>query len=212
MLNLPGRSLLLDSIYSIAEVGCGSGLIIDYLSRSKIFSPETEFYGYDICKHSIEVAKRLNSLVHFEHLDIFTTSLNFDIVVCADVFEHVSDVYAFLRNLSQHGKFFCFNIPLEISLLSLLRGTRPFKRSYQAVGHLHFFAGKVPLHMLESSGYSILAYSFTCNRYFTLEKTDSFSRKLVSYLQYWVWKISPLLSASIFVDSLVVIAAAGHEA
>jgi len=211
LLNVPGDSIPFGSISKIAEIGCGSGLIIDSLSKSKKFPLEIEFYGYDICKQSIEVAKKLNSLVHFEHLDIFETNLRFDIIVCADVFEHISNVYSFLLNLSHYGLFFCFNIPLEISLLSLLRGSAPFKHSHQSVGHLHFYGGKLPLHILESCGYRILNYSFACNRFFTLKKTDSITRKIVSYMQYLVWKVSPLLSASLFGDSLIVIATVGHE-
>ena len=45
----------------------------------------------------------------------------FDIILCADVLEHVENPYLFLRNIKKKSKFQIFHVPLDLSVNSILR-------------------------------------------------------------------------------------------
>ena len=62
--------------------------------------------------------------------DMFNNTKFYDLIICADVFEHVEDYYGFLEKISKKAKYILFNIPLDINLLfgMILRrySTAPF--------------------------------------------------------------------------------------
>ena len=54
----------------------------------------------------------------------------------ADVFDYIENLYSFLMDLSKRSKYFLFNIPLELSLLSMLHCKKILKNTYKSVRYL----------------------------------------------------------------------------
>ena len=67
---------------------------------------ETKFVGYDVSSQAIELAKlKASDRVQFVLGDYFAMqNQNFDLAVCADVFEHIDDYLGFLRKLASKQK------------------------------------------------------------------------------------------------------------
>ena len=130
-----------------------------------------------------------------------------NLIIAADVFEHVQDTYDFLTKLKDKGDFFLFNIPLEISLFSMIRKKNIFKDSFNNVGHLHFYTKRTTLLTLENLGFKILDYNLVNNRFEEFKKTKKIRSLLINIPQYFVEKVNQNLACSIFGGySLVVLA------
>jgi ubiquinone/menaquinone biosynthesis C-methylase UbiE len=186
-------------IKNIIDVGCGAGGILKNLSGKNLFN--SNFIGYDINSDAITIAKaNKNSEIKFYNQDYFTSNYykKSDLVICADVFEHVDDETNFLKKLLNGSKYFLFNIPLDISLLTLLR-KNCFKHTYNNVGHIHFYSKYSVLLKLEYCGFKIIDTIYAKNRleHFTKDNI-SLKRILVMMPQYVIDKVSEDLSCSIF--------------
>tara|TARA_Y100000589_G_C27012791_1_gene571531 strand:+ start:109 stop:744 length:636 start_codon:yes stop_codon:yes gene_type:complete len=126
-------------ISSICEIGYGTGGILDNLRKSNLFLNIDNIEGWDINPGAIYLARKLYPDIKFIDKDLFENENFFDLVICADVFEHVENPYQFLKKISFKSKYFLFNIPLEMNLLTMIQGKKILKRTYNSVGHLHFF-------------------------------------------------------------------------
>ena len=126
----------ISEINSIAEVGCGVGQILKNAKESKVFNNNTVYEGWDINPDAIEVAKKSIPDISFFNDDIFERNKKFDLIICADVFEHVDDYYSFLKKLSNITKYVVFNIPLDIHLLSMIRQDSIYLDTYNKRGNL----------------------------------------------------------------------------
>lgn len=84
---------------AILDVGCGPGHLLDDLHER---FPGASFCGVDKAVQTIEENRRRLPWCRFEVLDIAEAHLtmHFDVVICSEVLEHVSDDGAALRNLS----------------------------------------------------------------------------------------------------------------
>ena len=196
------------TIKSIVEVGCGAGGILKHLYKSNIFN--SEYIGLDINNDAIKIAKKNNiSKIKFYNQDYFTSNYykNSDLIICADVFEHIDENISFLKKLLTGGKYFLFNIPLEISLLTLIRKDFVFRHSFNEVGHLHFYSKYTALILLEYCGFEIIDNSYAKNRLEHSNKNEiTLAKFLVMLPQYLIDKLSEDLSSSIFGgNSLVVL-------
>ena len=130
-----------------------------------------------------------------------------DIIIAADVFEHTQDSYDFLTKLKKKGNFFLFNIPIEISLFSMMRKKNIFKHSYNNVGHLHFYTMRTSLLLLESTGFEVINYNLVNNRFKNLKDKKNLASLLISIPQYILEIFSKNLACSIFGGySLIVLA------
>ena len=197
------------SFENVAEIGCGVGQILSIAKKSNFFNTSS-FYGYDENPDAIQRAKQLDNTISFSNEDILKKDFEkkFDLIIAADVIEHIEDSFNFLKLLRNKSKYFLFNIPLEMSLLSLLRQNKLFNNSYKSVGHLHFFSKKSALIALEHNGYKVLNLSYSKNRikHFT-KNSMSFKRMLAVAPQYLIDLISEDLSCILLGDySLVVLA------
>jgi hypothetical protein len=76
------------------------------------------------------------------------------------VFEHIPNYLSFLERLHKHADQFIFHIPLDLSLLTVLRPKRLLKTRY-GVGHLHMFTYELAQAVLKDAGYEIVDSSFT---------------------------------------------------
>jgi SAM-dependent methyltransferase len=142
----------------IAEVGCGAGEILNQLYRKL---PESiNFVGYDISFDAIELAKtREKERLKFKHENFTETTKKYDLLIMADVFEHVDDYLGFLKLCKDKSDYTIFHIPLDISVLKLLRNH--IMRVRKDCGHLHYFTKNTAIATLEDSGYKIVDSFYT---------------------------------------------------
>lgn len=143
---------------TVGEVGCGAGEI---LSRLHADLPAPQLAGYEISPQAYELcATRQTDRLRFVLGDLLETRERFDLLLCIDVFEHIPNYLSFLERLRDHADRFIFHIPLDLSLLTILRPDRLLKGRY-GVGHLHLFTYELALAVLKDTGYEVVDSCFT---------------------------------------------------
>ncbi len=136
-----------------AEVGCGTGDILVQMAER---FPRVRYEGYDISPDALAIAEtRERPDVSFHLADpLGDASKYFDVVLVADVIEHVEDCFNFLRGVKKLGTYKVFHIPLDLSAQSIIR-MWPILNLRRGVGHIHYFAKDTALALLEDCGYKI---------------------------------------------------------
>ncbi len=143
---------------SVCEVGCGAGEILRQLCDRY---PATNFVGYDISPQAIALAReRAHDGLSFRQADLLGEDVHFDLLICADVFEHVEDYLGFLRALHGRASTAIFHIPLDVSVLNVLRSGY-IRRARDQLGHLHHFTADTALSTLRLAGYEPLDWFYT---------------------------------------------------
>jgi 2-polyprenyl-3-methyl-5-hydroxy-6-metoxy-1,4-benzoquinol methylase len=198
----------LEEVNSVSDIGCGSGQILIHANNSNLFKKQCVFDGYDINPDAIDAAKKNSSNLNFLNEDFVNLKeIKRNLIIAADVFEHVQDTYKFLKKLKDKGDFFLFNIPLEISLFSMIRKKNIFKHSFENVGHLHFYTKRTALLTLENIGFKILNSNLVNNRFEEFKKNKKLHSLIINIPQYILEKLGKNLACSIFGGySLVVLA------
>ena len=196
----------LSRIHLVCEVGCGAGGILDCLKNSGILPSLTKVEGWDINPSAIEIAKKSHADIDFFCDNVFLAGKQYDLMLCADVFEHVENPFEFLRNLRNTSRHFVFNIPLEMNLLAMLRGRKVVDTIYESVGHLHFYSASSAELTLEICGYKILSKRFARNRTGLLSTYPSLKNYVMAVPQFLLESFSPYLASVLMGDSLVVVA------
>lgn len=204
------RKLLDDNLVrfnKITEIGCGAGQILVHLSR---MFPLKRFVGFDISPQAHEIAKKFESKnIQFKLGDYLREHEDKqEVIICADVFEHVEDYLSFLKSLAQKSEFLVFHIPLDLSIVSILIPEILLK-SRSKVGHLHYFNKEIAEATLETCGYKIIDSRITAG---CLEFPDPgvlgqiswLIRKLCNYL-------SPSITARVFGGFSLLVLAEGNE-
>ena len=193
-------------IKTIVDVGCGAGEILKILEKIKIF--DGKFIGYDINPEAIKIAeKKKNISLEFICGDFLTlNSKNIsDLIICADVYEHIENYIDFLKKLNDKSNYFLFNIPLDISFRSLLN-KKIITENFNKVGHLHFFNKQIALLVLDYCGFKIIDSIYAKN-YLEHSNKNTIKKKIFSLPVRLVDTINEDLSATIFGGySLVVLA------
>ena len=205
---LKKSSFNFDTVNSITEIGCGSGEILREAKKSNCFKSECIIEGYDINSDAINLAKNNSDLINFYNKDFLNlVTDNRDLIIAADVFEHVQNTYNFLTKLREKGNFFLFNIPIEISLLSMIRKKNIYKHSYKNVGHLHYYNKRTSLLLLENNGFKILSYKLVNNRFEKFKNKKNLVSFFINLPLYLLEMFSKNLACSIFGGySLIVLA------
>ncbi|MEZ2218592.1 class I SAM-dependent methyltransferase [Rhizobium sp. RCC_161_2] len=147
---------------SLCEVGCGTGEILLNLSRA---FPKVQFAGYEISPHAYQRAKtKEKSNVSFHLANVVEEKdSHYDVVVIADVIEHVEDYISFIKDLRPCGRYKIFHIPLDLSVQSVLRAW-PIAKLRANVGHLHYFFKDTAIATLKDCGYTVIDYKYTASR------------------------------------------------
>jgi len=146
------------SFRTIAEAGCGAGEILKNLA-SRL--PNVMFSGFDISTDvsKLWVGKEQHNL-RFNLGDIALDSRVFDVLIVADVFEHVADYLGFIKTVSGRANYIVFHVPLDMSVQKLLRPKTLLDNRYIA-GHLHYFCKETALATLIDCDLEIVDYFFT---------------------------------------------------
>lgn len=200
------RRFDINSIRSVCEVGCGVGGILNCLNNSNIFPSLNRIEGWDINQGAIEIARRNYRNIKFYSGDVLQSGNQYDLMICADVFEHVENAFAFLKDLGITSKYFLFNVPLEMNLLTMLQGNKIVRKSYQSCGHLHFYSASTATLTLELTGYELLNHCFARNRSGNFFAHPSFKKLITTIPQFLIERMNPYLSSALMGDSLVVLA------
>lgn len=186
---------------TICEVGCGAGEILKQLSHKL---PSVNFYGYELSPQAYEMCKtRESHNIQYKNKNIFDENILFDTLLCIDVFEHVEDYIGFLKALKTKAEYKIFHIPLDISVLSVLRDAQITAR--HNVGHLHYFTPATALATLTDAGYNIIDSAFTTS--FDDLPSISIKAKIAKIPRKILYAISPNLMVKLLGGcSLIVLA------
>ena len=162
------------SISGIVDMGCGAGRILWNFAQA---FPNTRCLGIDLNPEIISYAsskyKRENLAFQLANGQPASTS-GYNLVILADVFEHIEDYIGFLKSIKDKYSYHLFNIPLDLSVRTLLKNGPVHARS--AYGHLHFFYDKLALRTLEDNGFRIIDYLYTDNISFEGSKQKGLKR------------------------------------
>jgi SAM-dependent methyltransferase len=145
---------------TICEVGCGAGEVLKQLQQT--LPDDCDLLGCDISPQAIELCgSKANEKLHFFLGDVTKISDSFfDLILVLDVIEHLEDYFSFLRNIKERALYKIFQIPLDISVQTVLRVT-PLIKDRQRYGHIHYFNKETALHLLIDLGYQIIDYFYT---------------------------------------------------
>lgn len=174
---------------SLADVGCGAGVVLKTLSADLVDCGC--IHGYDISPDAI----KLTTAHQTERVDYMQRDLladpaidKYDALLALDVFEHVEDYMGFLRQLKERAAWKIFHVPLDLSAQAVLRG-KPILHARRTVGHLHYFSKDTALTTLTDCGYDI------CDYFYTAAGLEAPRRRLKTKLagvpRWLTYKISP---------------------
>jgi Methyltransferase domain len=137
---------------TVCEVGCGAGGILTALSDR---FPRTRFTGYEISPDAYALCVP-SARVEFRLQDFLETTETYDLLLLADVVEHVEDYLGFLKAVRARADWKMMLIPLDISAQTVVRTGR-LSSIRDQVGHLHFFTKEIALDALASTGYEVVS-------------------------------------------------------
>lgn len=152
---------------TVLDVGCASGYLGEILMKEGNI-----LYGIDGNKEAIEIAGKkykgvacldLNN-THFERLETLFGGATFDVIVFADVLEHLLDPETVLRSfgklLKPDGKVIVSlpNVALWRVRLNLLFGQFDYT-DYGVLDrtHLHLYTFKTGKELIQNSGFRVLS-------------------------------------------------------
>ena len=142
---------------TICEVGCGAGEILNQLSQKM---PNTNFCGYELSPQAYKLCQsRVTRKIQYKLANILDEDTFYECLLCIDVFEHVEDYIGFIKSLRSRSIYKIFHIPIDISVLSVLRGAMMTTR--QSAGHLHYFTPETAIATIKDCGYQIIDSFFT---------------------------------------------------
>lgn len=147
---------------TVCEVGCGAGEILKQMSLG--MSEDTQFYGYEISPQAFSMAQaRENERTHFFLKDLLAEdpSVQFDLAMAIDVFEHVEDDFGFVRQLKERADYKIYHIPLDITVNGILQDKFMYGR--KTVGHIHYYTKETALAILQDTGHEIIDHFYTAD-------------------------------------------------
>jgi len=170
------------SFKTVSEIGCGSGEILVQLES---FFPEvTQFYGFDISKDAIEIAKKKETnRIKFEikNLSDKNEVCFYDLQLVIDVIEHIDNYFNFLTGIVSKSNYTIFHIPLDMCVWSLFRENMLIE-SKDRVGHIHNFTEDFILNILTEHGFEIIDVMYTepiSNQMSTKQKFINLIRRFI---------------------------------
>lgn len=178
------------AITGMVDLGCGAGRITWHFSNT---FKKIRCAGIDLDPDIINYADNKyqnENLFYQTAFENTKADQSFNLVLLADVFEHVENYIGFLQELRQDFSYQLFNIPLDLSVRTLL--SNGVMDSRKAFGHLHYFYDKLALRMLEDNGFTVIDYLYTDNISFESSKKKGIT-KASYFLKSILSKITCLL-------------------
>lgn len=179
--------LKIGMVTSLLDVGCGAGVLtkmIGNLLRAK------KIVAIDISKPAIELAKEINqtSNIDFDCRDVFElkAAQKFDLVVGADIVEHISNDKDFLRRLGEVGRMVVLRLPLEDSyinrFLMKFKLSNEWEKTKERYGHVNHYNTETFLEVAKSAGLTV-----SSSRLFLInKKRHQFYNEVFRYITKFV--------------------------
>lgn len=177
---------------TVGDVGCGAGEILRQLSLK---TERTQYFGYEVSPQAFEFCRtRASDRLHFFLKNLLDEDVKYDCLICMDVFEHVADYLGFLRALRPKAEYKIFHIPLDLTVMSVLRGGLNQRR--MADGHLHYFSQETAIATLKDCGYELIDGFLTA--WFLDLPGGGLRLKTAQPLRKALFRISPRWQARLF--------------
>lgn len=169
----------------ILEIGTGSGALA---RQVKIAYPNVNYVGVEVSHEYVHLSGRYCDNVYFENIENASGELlrefgSVDVVIMADVLEHLIDPWKFLKRLKNWIKpsatlIVCIpNVQHWSIQFGLLAGNFDYSESgLLDKTHLRFFTKKTIVNMFESNGYIVKSIK---PRIFQFKGQDDMLRKLI---------------------------------
>lgn len=141
---------------TVVDVGCGSGGVIAALKAAfDAELPNTAWEGWDPSEVAIGMAReREGERLQYVAGDFLRSERRADVVLLIDVVEHVVDDVAFLEALRGRADWFLLRLPLELSVLDVVRPQRVLAARIR-YGHRHFYTREMALALLDTAGFRV---------------------------------------------------------
>lgn len=181
---------------SILDLGCGAGSLTSLL----LFYYRPHYIeGVDISRRAIDIAKSQDKQIKWTVADVteYQPKEKFDLVVSADLLEHIRGDKDFLKRISSFGKRIVIRVPLEKTTINeLIKKTGlgdEFNRSEERFGHINHYSLLSLESLFKSAGFQIEKFEL-----FPLAKRSLFRFELLRWFSLLVWPFSKQLSSKIF--------------
>ncbi len=147
---------------TICDIGCGTGGVLSIVAPR--LRP-SEAVGFELSPQAVALARQAHPEVDVREGGVATALAErkcYDLALVLDVFEHVEDYPGFLRSVRDVASHQLFHIPLEMSVLAILR-ERALLRSRAQLGHIHHFSKGTALAALKEAGFMIRDVRYTAS-------------------------------------------------
>lgn len=194
---------------NVLEIGCGEGLCTQWLSeRFKhvvALEPASKFYTCALAKIKANNVEIFHSF--FE--DFIYPDRQFDLVICANVLEHVEDAFQFLLNIylriKPKGRLL-LTVPNAESLhrriglkMGVIKNITEMGPQDLQVGHKRYYTKQILQTQLKIAGFTIIEIDGILLKPFPYVEMEKLSKEYCNAL-YEVGKDVPEMCAEIFVN------------
>lgn len=139
---------------TVIDVGCGTGDVLGHLVQAWQAQGRTvHAEGWDIAAAPLRTPP---PGVTLHRGDACQQAEPAELVLCLDVVEHQADDVAFLRRLRRLGPRVLLRVPLELSVLDVLRPHRMLDARH-TYGHLHAYTRATALARIQQAGFTVVA-------------------------------------------------------
>lgn len=189
----------------ILDVGCCEGRLGRYLKKHK----KSTVFGIDISGKAIDKAKKnLDGayIVDIEEDNLPFSSKSFDVIICADILEHLRDPLFVLKKLKPYLKndgVFIISVPNIANInirWDLLRGKFDYeKEGIMDDSHLRFFTKKTLRQLISRAGMRIVAIDYSPGFPFFFFQGRVLKFRIIKSVHQILTKLAPTLFCRQFI-------------
>lgn len=146
---------------SVVDVGCGTGAVLRHLREEldRAGAPRVaRWEGWDVAPEAIARASRHEQPgLRFVCGDYTAEGPRADLLLALDTAEHTPDDVAFLAALAARADRLVLRIPLDLSVLDVLRPARALE-ARRRYGHRHAYTRELAFAVLDEAGLEVLTW------------------------------------------------------